>query len=128
MTEEDVARCVELPIAFGETLIRHVDYEDFGSPHEGTRRIAGRIRSLSAVESPLRVEPSGSVIWYVTINVDGELVTLSKSAAESDGPDGPGMWAACDDFAQRVTGFSQNPNLWSGMNDWARLSRRCALL
>jgi len=108
-------------------LIRNLDQEDVLSQHEGTRRIDGKIRKVAAVESPFREH--GHVIWYVTINVDCRFITLAKTVAEGAGPAGPGLWLFCDELAEQVTHFPRNEKMWwASLNDWARMSRRCALL
>ena len=97
-------------------------------PDNGVRRIKGKLGKAIAVRSHMTTD-SGRALWYVTLRMEDELITLVHDSADRHDPAVlDGMWAACDNFSEQITGFPQNLRMYSGIgNDAARISRRCAL-
>ncbi len=78
-------------------------------------RLLGRASERHALEG-----------WFISLNVDGTLVTLAHDTPRADGPDGPGMYASVDDVAERATSFPHVDRLKASLKtDGARTSRDC---
>lgn len=113
-----VSRCRPFPESMAEDLITNQD--------TGKRKIEGPILKTASVKSDEQTS-NGRAIWFISINVDGTLVTLAHDTAPTDSAEGSGLYAAVDEVSERATGFPPNDRLKSSLStDGAQESRDCA--
>ena len=127
-------RCLDFPLSNGppiwsaETLLT--------SPDTGKRRIEGTITKTAAVLSRETVSNDapapqrGKPIYFVSINLNGQIITLAHSDQLNTGrPSSTGPWSALDMFSLQATAMPLNTDYLKSYftTDGAQLSRDCVM-
>jgi hypothetical protein len=92
-------RCEPFPHSVAEELISNSD--------TGERKIEGNILETASLKS--REMVSGNELWFISINVDGTVVTLGHDVAPGDGIEGSGIYYSMNPESEAATSFPADP-------------------
>ena len=91
--------CLAFPRRTADELISNSD--------TGERKIEGDILATAAVQSPETV--SGNELWFISINVDGTVVTLGHDVPPGEGVNGSGLYYSMNPTSEAATSFPSDP-------------------
>ena len=98
VASEDL-ECLPFPRKTADELISNSD--------TGERKIEGDILATAGVQSPETV--SGNELWFISINVDGTVVTLGHDVPPGEGVNGSGLYYSMNPASEAATSFPPDP-------------------